>query len=145
MKAAFLPDRGVVKVSGSDARDFLNGLVTTDMTLLRPGFGRFGALLTPQGKIIVDFLITEAPSGHGGGFLIDCPRALAQGLADKLGFYKLRAKVAVENLSDSLGVLAAWDGDPADASRIWHSPIRATPRSAGGFSCRKNSRKKPPI
>jgi hypothetical protein len=35
-------------------------------------------LLTPQGKITVDFLITEAPAGHGGGFLIDCPRALAQ-------------------------------------------------------------------
>src|SRR6202011_4886396 len=113
MKAAFLPDRGVVKVSGIDARDFLNGLVTTDVALLRPGLGRFGALLTPQGKITVDFLITEAPSGHGGGFLIDCPRALAQGFADKLGFYKLRAKLAVENLSDSLGVLAAWDGDPA--------------------------------
>ena len=112
MKAAFLPDRGVVKVSGADARDFLNGLVTTDVTLLRPNLGRFGALLTPQGKIIADFLITEAPSGHGGGFLIDCPRALAQALADKLGFYKLRAKVTVENLSDSLGVLAAWDGDP---------------------------------
>ena len=112
MKAAFLPDRGVVKVAGADARDFLNGLVTTDVTLLRPGLGRFGALLTPQGKITTDFLITEAPAGHGGGFLIDCPRALAQGLADKLGFYKLRAKVAVENLSDSLGVLAAWDGDP---------------------------------
>ena len=113
MKAAFLPDRGVVKVSGDDARDFLNGLVTTDVTLLRPGLGRFGALLTPQGKITADFLITEAPSGHGGGFLIDVPRALAQGLADKLGFYRLRAKVAVENLSDSLGVLAAWDGEPA--------------------------------
>ena len=113
MKAAFLPDRGVVKVSGEDARDFLNGLVTTDVGLIQPGLGRFGALLTPQGKIVVDFLITEAPSGHGGGFLIDCPRALAQGLADKLGFYKLRAKVSVENLSDSLGVLAAWDGDLA--------------------------------
>jgi folate-binding protein YgfZ len=111
MKAALLPDRGVVKVSGEAARDFLNGLVTTDVALLHPGFGRFGALLTPQGKIIVDFLITEAPSGHGGGFLLDCPRALAQALTDKLGFYKLRAKVAVENLSDSLGVLAAWDGD----------------------------------
>jgi folate-binding protein YgfZ len=70
-------------------------------------------LLTPQGKIIVDFLITEAPSGHGGGFLIDCPRALAQALTDKLNIYKLRAKVTVENLSDSLGVLAAWEGDPA--------------------------------
>ncbi len=113
MKAALLPDRGVVKVSGEDARNFLNGLVTTDVTKLAPGQGRFGALLTPQGKIIVDFLITEAPEGHGGGFLIDCPRPLAQPLADKLGFYKLRAKVAVENLSDSLGVIAAWGGDPA--------------------------------
>jgi folate-binding protein YgfZ len=111
MKAAFLPDRGVVKVSGGDARDFLNGLLTTDVTLLRPGLGRFGALLTPHGKITTDFLITEASSGQGGGFLIDCPRALAQALADKLGFYKLRAKVSVENLSDSLGVLAAWDGE----------------------------------
>jgi folate-binding protein YgfZ len=113
MKAAFLPDRGVVKVTGDTARDFLNGLITTDTTLLRPGLGRFGALLTPQGKITADFLITEAPSGHGGGFLIDCPKALAQGLADKLGFYRLRAKVGIENLSDSLGVLAAWDGDAA--------------------------------
>jgi folate-binding protein YgfZ len=113
MKAAFLPDRGVVKVSGSDARNFLNGLVTTDVTLLQPGSGQFGALLTPQGKIIVDFLITEAAAGHGGGFLIDCPRALAQALADKLRFYRLRAKVEVENLSDSLGVLASWDGEPA--------------------------------
>jgi folate-binding protein YgfZ len=113
MKAAFLPDRGVVKVSGNDARDFLNGLLTTDVALLRPGLGRFGALLTPQGKITTDFLITEAPPGHGGGFLVDCPRALAQGLADKLGFYRLRAKVVIENLSDSLGVLAVWDGDPA--------------------------------
>jgi folate-binding protein YgfZ len=126
MKAAFLPDRGVVKVSGEEARNFLNGLVTTDVTLLRPGLGRFGALLTPQGKIAVDFLITEAPAGHGGGFLLDCPRALAQGLADKLGFYKLRAKVAVENLTDSFGVVAAWDGEPAIKPDLAY----ADPRSA---------------
>src|SRR6476619_299225 len=111
MKAAFLRDRGVVRVSGEDARNFLNGLVTTDLTELKPGFGRFGALLTPQGKITTDFLITEASAGHGGGFLLDVP--LAQALAAKLGFYKLRAKVAVENLTENLGVLAAWDGEPA--------------------------------
>ncbi|TYO61186.1 folate-binding protein YgfZ [Bradyrhizobium hipponense] len=110
MKSAFLPDRGVVKVAGEDARNFLNGLVTTDIDRLKPGLGRFGALLTPQGKITVDFLITEASAGHGGGFLIDCPKALADTLATKLKFYKLRAKVVVENLSDELGVLAAWDG-----------------------------------
>lgn len=113
MKSAFLPDRGVIKVAGEDARNFLNGLITTDLDKLKPGLGRFGALLTPQGKIIVDFLITEAPAGHGGGFLIDCPKALADGLATKLKFYKLRAKVTVDNLSNDLGVLAAWDGQLA--------------------------------
>jgi len=126
MKAAFLPDRGVVKVSGIDARDFLNGLVTTDVAQLQPGLGRFGALLTPQGKIIADFLITETASGDAGGFLVDCPRALAQGLADKLGFYKLRAKVAVENLSDRLRVLAVWDGEPA----VKPDPAFADPRNS---------------
>lgn len=113
MKSAFLPDRGVIKVAGEDARNFLNGLVTTDVDRLKPGLGRFGALLTPQGKIIVDFLITEVPAGHGGGFLIDCPKALADGLATKLKFYKLRAKVTVDNLSNDLGVLAAWNGQLA--------------------------------
>jgi folate-binding protein YgfZ len=144
MKAAFLPDRGVVKVSGVDARDFLNGLVTTDVTLLQPGVGRFGALLTPQGKITADFLITEVPSGDGGGFLLDCPRALAQNLADKLGFYRLRAKVAVENLSDNIGVLAVWDGtptvkpdlafaDPRNAALGWRIlvPEPLAPKTAG--------------
>ena len=126
MKAAFLPDRGVVKVGGEDARNFLNGLVTTDVTSVRPGLGRFGALLTPQGKITIDFIITEAPAGHGGGFLIDAPRGLAKGLADKLGFYKLRAKVTVENLSDDLGVMAVWDGEPSTKPDL----IFADPRHA---------------
>jgi folate-binding protein YgfZ len=113
MKAAFLPDRGVVKIAGDDARAFLNNLITSDIDDLAPGRARFGALLTPQGKIVADFLVTEAPAGHGGGLLIDCPRELAKPLATKLGFYKLRAKVTVENLSDGLGVLAVWDGEPA--------------------------------
>jgi folate-binding protein YgfZ len=113
MKAAFLPDRGVVKLNGDDARHFLNNLVTTELGDLKPGTARFAALLTPQGKIVADFLVTEAPAGHGGGFLIDCPKALADQLATKLGFYKLRAKVTVENLTGQLGVLAAWGGTPA--------------------------------
>jgi folate-binding protein YgfZ len=113
MKAAFLPDRGVVKLNGDDARHFLNNLVTAELGELKPGTARFGALLTPQGKIVVDFLMTEAPAGHGGGLLLDCPRALADQLATKLGFYKLRAKVTVENLTGQLGVLAAWGGKPA--------------------------------
>ena len=112
MKAAFLSDRGVVKLSGDDARGFLNNLVTSEIEVVTPGTARFGALLTPQGKIITDFLVTEAPAGHGGGLLIELPADLAQPLATKLGFYKLRAKVTVENLTGSLGVLAVWDGEP---------------------------------
>jgi tRNA-modifying protein YgfZ len=120
MKAAFLPDRGVVEVSGEDARKFLNGLFTTDVTRLHPGEAQFGALLTPQGKIIVDFLILQplADAVTGERFLLDCPRALAQPLADKLKLYRLRAKVAIENLSDCLGVIAAWNGEIANRPEL---------------------------
>ncbi len=110
MQAALLPDRGVVKVTGEDARKFLNGLATNDMAKVVPGQARFAALLTPQGKIIVDFLATEAAEEDGGGFFLDCPRALSGPLTEKLDFYKLRAKVQVEDLSEALGVMAVWDG-----------------------------------
>jgi folate-binding protein YgfZ len=120
MKAAFLPDRGVVEVCGEDARKFLNGLLTTDVAQLTPGQARFGALLTPQGKIIVDFLILQARNDAGAPerFLLDCPRALAQAFADKLKLYKLRARVAVQNLSDRLGVIAAWNGQIAAQAEL---------------------------
>jgi len=110
MQIALLPDRGVVKVAGDDARGFLNGLVTNDMGKVAPGKPRFAALLTPQGKIIIDFIVAEAPINDGGGFFLDCPRALASTLVEKLNFYKLRAKVICEDLSNVLGVMAIWDG-----------------------------------
>lgn len=110
MKAALLPDRGVIKVAGDDARHFLNGLISNDTGKVAPGTARFAALLTPQGKIIVDFIVAEAEPSDGGGFFLDCPRALATALKDKLAFYKLRAKVTVDDLSAALGVMAVWDG-----------------------------------
>jgi hypothetical protein len=111
MKAALLPDRGVVKVAGEPARGFLNGLLTTDVAKVSPDAAGFAALLTPQGKIVADGIVTEAPAEDGGGFFIDCPRALAVTLVDKLNFYKLRAPVICEDLSAVLGVLAVWGGD----------------------------------
>jgi tRNA-modifying protein YgfZ len=108
MQAALLPDRGVVKVAGDDARRFLNGLASNDMAKVTPGKARFAALLTPQGKIIVDFIAAEPDDG--GGFFLDCPRALAGALVEKLNFYKLRAKVTAEDVSAALGVMAVWDG-----------------------------------
>src|SRR6516165_1528633 len=113
MKAALLPDRGVVKVAGDDARKLLNGLITSDMGKVTPERSAFAALLTPQGKIIADFIVAEAPAEDGGGFFLDCPRALATTLMQRLNFYKLRAKVIVEDLSEILGVLALWDGGAA--------------------------------
>ena len=110
MKVALLPDRGVVKVVGAPARDFLNGLLTADIGKVTPQNACFAALLTPQGKIVADGIVAEAPAADGGGFFIDCPRALATTLVDKLNFYKLRAAVICEDLSEVLGVMAAWDG-----------------------------------
>src|SRR6266576_680152 len=111
MKAALLPDRGVVKVAGDDARKFLNGLITSDIGKVTPELSAFAALLTPQGKIIADFILAEAPAADGGGFFLDCPRALASTLVQRLNFYKLRAKVVIEDLYETLGVFAVWDGD----------------------------------
>ncbi len=110
MKAALLPDRGVVKVAGDGARNFLQGLFTADVVKLKPGEACFGALLTPQGKIIADFIVAEAPANDGGGFFLDVSRALVGALVQKLNLYKLRAKIVIEDLSETLGVLAAWDG-----------------------------------
>jgi tRNA-modifying protein YgfZ len=110
MKAALLADRGVIKVVGDGARNFLHGLVTADILKLTAGTACYCALLTPQGKIIADFIVAEAPPKDGGGFFLDVPRAQITELVGKLNLYKLRAKVVIEDLSEVLGVMAAWDG-----------------------------------
>src|SRR5215471_152553 len=90
MQAALLPDRGVVTVAGDDARKFLNGLLTADIGKVTPESAQYAALLTPQGKIIVDCIVAELAAEDGGGLFLDCPRALAPTLVDRLNFYKLR-------------------------------------------------------
>jgi folate-binding protein YgfZ len=124
MKAALLPDRGVVKVAGDDARKFLNGLITSDMGGVGPQHAVFAALLTPQGKIICDFILAEADPADGGGFFLDTPRALASTLVQRLNFYKLRAKVIIEDLSDILGVMALWDGAGASEYGLCYADPR---------------------
>jgi tRNA-modifying protein YgfZ len=132
MKAALLPDRGVVKVAGDGARNFLQGLVTADILKLMPGTAVFAALLTPQGKIIADFIVADAPSAQDstggsagdGGFFLDIPRALGTALVERLNLYKLRAKVLIEDLSATFSVLAVWDGT-SDGG--WDSTGTTTP------------------
>jgi folate-binding protein YgfZ len=110
MQAALLPDRGVVKITGEDARAWLGNLVTIDMGRVALGAPRFGALLTPQGKIIADFIIAEAEPGSAPTFFLDCSKASAPGLVQSLNRYKLRAKVMVEDISEVAGIMAIWDG-----------------------------------
>jgi hypothetical protein len=111
-KAALLEDRGVVRVSGDDAASFLQGLLTNDVEKLEQGEACYAGLLTPQGKILFDMLVVSVPADEGRAFLVDCAAAQAPDLARRLGFYKLRAKVAIADESASLGVVAFWGEAP---------------------------------
>jgi folate-binding protein YgfZ len=90
------------------------------------GQARYAALLTPQGKLLFDFFIVLLPQGPEAGFYLDCPKALAPTLAAKLGFYKLRAKVAVADRSAVLGVATFWNGAvPPDLGGTLYEDPRA--------------------
>ncbi len=103
-----LPDRSVLAVSGATARDFLQGLVTNDLQTLAPSEAVYAGLLTPQGKILHDFIIVEISADR---FLIDCDRTRAPDLLKRLKMYRLRAKIDIEPAP--LTVMAAWDDDEA--------------------------------
>lgn len=98
-----LSDRAVIRLSGEDARSWFANLVTCDIAHLEPGQGRWGALLTPQGKILFDFLATTGEDG----IYLDTDAALAADFARRLNFYRLRARVSVEALSPPWSVHAA--------------------------------------
>lgn len=105
LKASTLDRRGVVKVSGSEARNFLQGLITNNAERAKPGVAVYSALLTPQGKFLFDFFLTESGSGD---MLLECERARAGELVKRLTTYKLRAKVEITDNSDDCKVVATW-------------------------------------
>ena len=104
MPSSFLDDRGVLRVSGAEARGFLQGLFTCDVERVTPGNPAFGALLTPQGKIIVDFIVTQ----QDDAFWLDVPAPLAADLLKRLRLYRLRAQIELSDLSETMGVQALW-------------------------------------
>ncbi|WP_038359578.1 folate-binding protein YgfZ [Bosea sp. UNC402CLCol] len=124
MSATRLIDRGVIRVSGEDARDFLQNIVTNEMDEVTPERAGYGALLTPQGKILCDFFVVALPAEDGGGFLLDTPLLQTADLMKRLKLYKLRAKVALDDLTESSAVLASADGAPlpADAGFVYDDP-----------------------
>ena len=115
IKAAVLEDRGVLRVAGEEAASFLQGLLTNDVLNLAVGAARYAALLSPQGKILFDFLVLRVPAEAGAAFLIDCPAERVGELARRLGFYRLRARVTIADESADLAVVAFWGAPPGAA------------------------------
>jgi tRNA-modifying protein YgfZ len=101
-----LPNRGVLKVDGADARAFLDGLLTASLDHVAPGQAIHAGLLSPQGKILADMFVTEADVEEGGGFYLDAPLVTVEALARKLALYRLRAKVTIADVTPELGVMA---------------------------------------
>ncbi len=117
MPTAHLDDRAVVRIAGPDAKTLLQNVVTLDMESVdRHGSG-YGALLTPQGKILFDFVLHKAPDGYAA----DLQAGEAEAFAKRLSLYKLRAKVEIA-LAPELAVYAAWDG--ADTQGGGHADPR---------------------
>jgi len=107
----WLDDRAVIAVSGPEARDFLQGLVTNDIHRVAPDALSYAALLTPQGKVLFDFLIAE----QDGGLLLDVPAAARDALAKRLTLYRLRAKVEITPRDD---LAVAWSETEVSAPYV---------------------------
>jgi folate-binding protein YgfZ len=131
MESVHLSDRAVIALEGPEARAFLQGLVTNDLTDLAPGFGLYAALLAPQGKILFDFFIAEGD----GAVLLDCQAAGAEALARKLKLYRLRAKIEIA-LRPQLSVYAGLTGRPAERAITFADTRLAAlgPRSIGAIA-----------
>lgn len=86
-----LASRAVFEVRGEEAADFLHRVVTAPTAGLAEGAAGFGALLTPQGKVVADFVFRKEQDG----FLLDAAAAATETLVKKLLVYRLRAKVAI--------------------------------------------------
>ena len=112
MPFAQLKDRALISVSGPDAEHFLQNILTTDLDVLTPGQAKPGALLSPQGKILFDFLISRAGEN---AFRLECRADISDDFVRRLTLYKLRAKVEIAKADQAL-VTVAW-GDESTPSQ----------------------------
>ncbi|MGY6661827.1 MAG: CAF17-like 4Fe-4S cluster assembly/insertion protein YgfZ [Glycocaulis sp.] len=121
-----LSHRAVIHITGADARDFLQRVVTNGPQGVTPGKAVGSALLTPQGKVLADFIFLD--DGEGGLF-VDVPRSEADALLKRFTLYRLRAKAEL-GLRDDLAVAAA-RGDGTAALEAAALALAPDPRGPG--------------
>jgi folate-binding protein YgfZ len=112
MPTVHLRDRAIIDVEGPDAEAFLQNIITTDLASLGEGEARVSALLSPQGKILFDFLVSHAGDDR---LLLDCRAALADDFLRRLGLYRMRAKAVIAK-RDQAFVAVSW-GDDSSVSQ----------------------------
>lgn len=126
MPIAQLDDRVVVRIAGPDAATFLQNVVTLDVPAVDRNGSGYGALLTPQGKVLWDFLLHRLDDGYAADVRADEAAAFAK----RLSLYKLRAKVEIAVAAD-LAVFVAWGSDPSPStSPQGGGEVHADPRLA---------------
>mgnify|MGYP001554163979 CR=1 FL=1 len=131
---ALLPSRSLIAVSGPDWRDFLQGLITQDVETLRAGEARFGALLTPQGRLLYDLFVV----GREDGCWLDVLAEHRSAILQRLTMYRLRAKVALATDETPVAILfpgdaapkAGWVRDPRLAALGWRGYGASAPQGA---------------
>ena len=99
-KIYLLEDRGIIYISGIDAFNFLQNIISNDLNKVTDINSCFSYLLTPQGKYLFEFIILK----HKNGYLLDCPKYQIENLNKQLNLYKLRSKVEITNLSNEFVV-----------------------------------------
>lgn len=97
-----LPARALFRITGADATEWLQGLITNDMAHLDTDGALYAALLSPQGKILFDFLVYRAAEG----MLIDCEASALEPLMKRLSMYRLRSDVVLTP-EPSFGVISS--------------------------------------
>ena len=95
-----LNDRAIIYISGLDSEDFLQNLISNDISKVTDESSCFASLLTPQGKFLFEFIIVK----HKSGFFIDCEKTQSDGIFRQLNLYKIRSKVEILNLSNEFVV-----------------------------------------
>ena len=101
---AILKDREILAISGTDARSFLQAMISNDASKIAPEVSIYAAMLTPQGKFLHDFIISQ----HEDSFLLDTEKRRASELAKNLNLFRLGSNVRISTKADRLLVAAVW-------------------------------------